>query len=1117
MDVGGWLRGIGLGQYVELFRDNDIDGDVLRQLTGDDLKELGVTSFGHRKKLLDAIALLATGPATASGGAGARRQAERRQLTVMFVDLVGSTAMAARVDPEAMSEVLGVYQRTVHATVTRLDGHVAKFMGDGVLAYFGWPMAHEDEAERAVRAGLAIVGEVARLSVLGEPTSCRIGIATGLVVVGDLVGEGASQEEAVVGETPNLAARLQTLAAPGQVVIAEGTRRLLGEIFDLRTLPPQEVKGIAAPVRAFVVDGERSSDSRFTARAGYRPLPIVGRDQELVLVMERWRLAKAGEGQVVLLTGEAGIGKSRIVAALLEALGQESHVTIRNQCSPYHTDSSLRPVIQHLALAAGFMPDDSAEGRLDKLEALMGTDAPQSREAAALVAELMGLDPNTRYGQPELTAQQRRYRTLQILVDQLIGLGTVNPVLWIIEDGHWIDPTTLELVELALDRLARARVLLLMTARPTFRHRFGGHPIVTRLALNRLGRNQTAAIMARISDGKALPQGLVDEITLRTDGIPLYVEEMTKAVLESGTLRETPDSWQLDGPVNRLPIPTSLHGSLMARLDRLQPIKEVAQIAAVIGRDFDYRTLATVSGLDDVALRDALEQLVGAELIFRRGEPPDASYTFKHALVRDAAYESLLMRRRQDVHGRVLDVMLADTRQIEAQHPELLALHATEAGRIDIACRYWLAAGERATQRAALTEANAHLSRGLDLARTLPDGDPKRRHELALWVAMGQSLIPARGFAAAETFAAYGRARELCHELGDTAHLLSVLYGTYVSHFQRAELAAAQDVAEALLQHGADHGDPVASMIGYRSRCSVAFQLGRFLAVQDDGLRGLQLYEQTRGNIPIGRFAVDSRIVFLSWMAQAAAITGRRDEARRLVSDMLQCARDLRHAPSMSLSLSRASAFHRFCGETDAVAELAHAQIAIAAQHGFAQDLAGGRFDIAWAQSRHGATDEHVAAMREAIDAYRGTGAFLGVPAQLADLADAVADAREPAEGMRLIDEAMGQAGASGEHWYDAELLRRRGRLRERMSGGDPSPAVADYSAAFERAKEQNAELWALRAASDLARAWHARGAGDGARQLLTATVGGFAADSVDPDLILARNLLDQLGRPPQC
>ena len=618
--------------------------------------------------------------------------------------------------------------------------------------------------------------------------------------------------------------------------------------------------------------------------------------------------------------------------------------------------------------------------------------------------------------------------------------------------------------------------------------------------------------MARISRGKTLPEGLVDEITLRTDGIPLYVEEMTKAVLESGTLRETRDTWHLDGPLSRLPIPTSLHGSLMARLDRLQPIKEVAQTAAVIGRDFDYRTLAAISPLTDEALQDALAQLIGAELIFRRGVPPDASYTFKHALVRDAAYESLLLRRRQEVHGRVLDAMLAGLPETGAQSPELLALHATEAGRAEVACRYWLAAGELATLRAALTEANAHLSRGLEVVRSLPEGVPRLRHELALWVAMGQSLIPAKGFAAAETFAAYSRARDLCDALGDNEHLTPVLYGTYVSYFQRAELTAAHATAEALLRHGVEHGDFVASMIGYRSRCSVAFQRGRFADVQRDGGAGLELYAVAHGVAGIGRFAIDSRVIFLSWMSQAAAIVGRLDEARLQVGEMLAWARETAHAPSIALSMSRACAFHRFCREHAAVRDLAEAQVSLAAQHGFAQDLAAGQFDLAWARARDGPTADAVAAMREAICAYRRTGAYLGVPAQLADLGETLGGAEAPEEGATLIDEALERAATTGERWYVAELLRRRGGLRLRIPGCDARMAEHDCLDGLKAAREQGALLWALRAARDLARIWSARGDRSRAMDLLAPILGRFTEGLDTPDLREAKTLLDELA-----
>ncbi len=517
------------------------------------------------------------------------------------------------------------------------------------------------------------------------------------MVVGDLIGEAEAQERAAVGETPNLAARLQGLARPGQVVVSGSTRRLLAEMFELDDLGQLPLKGLATPVQTFAVRRERSSESRFAARAGPRPLPIVGREQELALLMERWRGAKAGEGQMVLLTGEAGIGKSRITVALIEALAAEPHIRLRHQCSPYHADSALWPVIEQLGLAAGLTPEDAIETRLDKLEALLARGGDKAARAAPLVASLLGIDGEARYGPMELTPQQRRNRTLEALVGQVVGLAGARPVLWVIEDAHWIDPTTLELVELALDRVARSRVLLLATARPSFQHGFGGHPIVTRLALNRLGRAQTAGIMARISRGKALPEELVDEIAARTDGVQLYVEEMTKAVLESGVLRETAEAWHLDGPLSRLAIPASLHDSLMARLDRLQPVKEVAQTAAVIGRDFDYRTPAAMAPLPEAELRDALARLVGAELVFQRGHPPDASYLFKHALVRDAAYESLLKSRRQAMHAALLAVL--ESR--EDAPAELRAQHAEGAGAAGKALRYWQEAGAEALARPA--------------------------------------------------------------------------------------------------------------------------------------------------------------------------------------------------------------------------------------------------------------------------------------------------------------------------------------------------------------------------------------------------------------------------------
>jgi class 3 adenylate cyclase len=786
MDIAAWLRELGLSQYDRAFSENDIDTEVLVELTSDDLAGLGVTSIGHRRKLLASIARLKeanqapsdvgpeAGRSTPSETLRAKsRYAERRQLTVMFVDLVGSTALSARLDPEDMRTIITTYQNMVAGIVMRYDGHVAKYMGDGILCYFGWPNAHEEDAERAVRAALSIVSMMKTLnSPIPEPLLTRIGIATGLVVVGDLIGTGAAQEEAVVGETPNLAARLQALAAPGQVVIGMTTRRLLGDVFDIADLGSQELKGFDGQTAAFAVISERTVESRFEARAGGSVSAMVGRDHELALMLERWRRSKSAEGQVVLLSGEAGIGKSRVTRAMIDAVVAEPHIRLRYQCSPYHSDSPLYPIIQQVTFASGIQPEDSNDDKLDRLEAiLVGTKGDRP-----LIASLLGLDFEERYGALNMTPQQQRARTLQALAGQLVTLAKRRPILFVLEDAHWIDATTLELLDLCLDQIANSKVMMLVTARPTFQHNFGGHPIVTKLALNRLGRDQIAAIISRLTSGKTLPSELLEVIAAKTDGMPLFVEEFTKTVLESGELRETDSAFELIGHLDHLTIPSTLYDSLMARLDRLQPIKEVAQTAACIGRDFDYRLLKVVSPLDDLALRDALERLVKAELIFQRGAPPEASYTFKHALVRDAAYDNLLKTRRQKIHANLVTAF----EDMDAV-PELIAHHATIAGMSAKAIDYWLKAGERASEQSAVVEAVRHLYRGMELLLEIPEGPPRDQKELNLRIALGGPLIATRGYAFSETADNYARARQLCERLGEHRKLLPVIIAVRLS------------------------------------------------------------------------------------------------------------------------------------------------------------------------------------------------------------------------------------------------------------------------------------------------------------------------------------------------
>jgi class 3 adenylate cyclase len=753
MDVLVWLRSLGLGKYEAAFRENEIDETVLPSLTEEHLKQLGVTALGHRVKLLDAIAALRGGATTSASSIDAAAppaapsappedRAERRQVTVMFSDLVGSTALSARMDPEDLREVISAYQKCVAETVQRSGGFVAKYMGDGVLVYFGYPQAHEDDAERAVRAGLELIVAVGALKT-HAPLQTRVGIATGLVVVGDLIGSGASQEQAIVGETPNLAARLQGVADPNSVVIAESTRKLLGNLFELENLGGKDLKGVIGSVQAWAALRPASVESRFEALHATSLTALVGREEEIELLMRRWARAKSGEGQVVLLSGEAGIGKSRLTATLLENLSSEPQTRVRYFCSPQHTDSAFYPIIGQLERAAAFARDDTPVLKLDKLDALLAL-ASAPKQDGALIAELLSIPNDGRYPKLDLTPQQRRQKTLDALNAQMEGLSRVRPLLMIFEDAHWADPTTLEVFGRCIDRIPNIRVLLLVTFRPEFQAPWVGRPHVASLMINRLTEVEANAMIDRVVGNKLLPVKLRRDIIERTDGIPLFVEEMTNAVLEaSGEAAAERTVAAIPSQVRE--VPSTLHASLMARLDRLGRAKEIAQIGAAIGREFSHDLLAAVVQSEATS---AIDRLVDAGLLFRQGMPPDATYLFKHALVQDAAYSTLLREPRRALHARIADILESKFTEIADNQPELLARHYTEAGQIEKAANLWGKAGQRSLERSALVEAVAQLTRALDQIAMLPATPALRRDEIKLQVALINPLLHVKGYAA---------------------------------------------------------------------------------------------------------------------------------------------------------------------------------------------------------------------------------------------------------------------------------------------------------------------------------------------------------------------------------
>ena len=1109
MDIDDWLRGIGLTQYAGLFRANDINAELLPRLTADDLKDMGVAALGHRKKLLEAIAALGAATEAHSPPWVAVAQpfaAERRQLTVMFVDLVNSTPLSAELDPEDMRELIRTYQNTVAGEITRFEGYIAQFLGDGVLAYFGWPRAHEEDAERAVRAGLAVTAATSRLKTpSGKALQTRIGIATGVVVVGDLIAEGATQRYAVVGETPNLAARLQGVADPETVVIAGTTRHLLGDLFVLRDLGLQEFKGIPEPTPAFAVLSERALESRFAARQAGGVAPIVGRDQELALLRERWRQARSGEGQVVLLTGEAGIGKSRITEALLDAVGCEPHFLVRYQCSPYHVDSALYPVIQHLGHAAGFTAEDSAERRLDRLESLFATAVHDVAEAAPLIAALMGLDGESRYGALTLTPQQRRNRTLAVLVHQLAGLATRKPVLWVIEDAHWIDPTTLELIELALDRSQGARVLLLITARPTFVAPFAGHPVVTRLTLNRLVRAATQSIVARITRGKRLPEVLLNEIVARTDGVPLFIEEMTRAVIESAALREDADGYHLVGPLSASAIPTTLHDSLMARLDRLQSVKAVAQTAAVIGRSFDHPTIAALAGLPEGELGEAMRRLVESELVFRRGTPPDATYLFKHALVRDAAYESLLKANRIALHARLLDVL---ERSGEAA-PEVKAQHAEAAGLVERALGYWEQAGGRAQARPAYREAIASFENAIRLCRALSDGVEWKRREQGLQLQLGQALIANRGYQALPTLRAFERALALAEEVGDVTLQIPAMYGQWASKYVR--VADSSNLAQRFAALAGTQPETGPRLVALRTVALERFHEGRFKESLALARRSLEAYDPVAHHDLAHRFGHDPRTAAASYEAWNLWYLGFPDQAARASEDNLRWTRQVDHANTTGFCLCFGvllpNIWLRRPGRVDSAAREA---LRLSEDNAMALWHAWARIHLGWALSQLGTApglDEIEAGLREARQI--GAGRFESFHLSLA--ADACARAGRRDEARASIDRAFAALAEGRDLAFAAELHRTRATLALRHDAGGRDAAEADLRRALEIARQQEAPSLELRAARDLASVLAERGERQEAHDLIAPIYGWFTEGFDTADLKEAKALIDKL------
>ena len=1040
-------------------------------------------------------------------------RAERRQVTVMFCDLVGSTALSARMDPEDLREVISAYQKCVTDTVQRFGGFVAKYMGDGVLVYLGYPQAHEDDAERAVRAGLELTTAVSGLKTHAA-LQTRVGIATGLVVVGDLIGSGASQEQAIVGETPNLAARLQGVAEPNSVVIGESTRNLLGNLFELEDLGAQDLKGVTGPVRAWAALRPASVEGRFEAFHPSGLTELVGREEELDLLLRRWSKAKIGEGQVVLLSGEAGIGKSRLTAALLERLASEPHTRLRYFCSPQHTDSAFYPIISQLERAAGLAHDDTKQAKLDKLDAVLAQTSTPIQDAA-LFAEMLSLPNDGRYPALDLAPEERRQRTQEPLTAQLTGLTRQRPVLMIVEDAHWVDPTSLEVFGRTVDQIKTLPVLLIVTFRPEFNAPWAGRSHVTSLALNRLGEREATAIIARLVGNKELPADVMVEIVERTDGIPLFVEEMTKSVLEAGGEARHAAAAV---PSPTLAVPASLHASLMARLDRLGPAKEVAQIGATIGREISHALLAAVVRKPKAELTSALDRLIAAGLLFRQGVPPHATYLFKHALVQDAAYGTLLREGRRALHARIVETLEREFVDISEARPELMARHSTEAGLIEKAAAFWGKAG-RSLARSALVEAVEQLTRALDQIATLPSTPARRREQIKLQVALITPFIHVKGYAAPETKSAAERARLLIEQsdvLGEPTEdpllLLSVLYSFWTASYVAFNGDAMRNLAVQFLSLAEKQGATLPLVIGHRLMGHSLMLTGNIAEGRAHYDQSVALYDPTVHRPLATRFGQDAGVATLCFRSLALWLLGYPDAALADAKQALREARDIGQAVNLFFALLHTSLTHIQCGDYAVANAEADELAALTNEKGSSFWKAHGMSMQGCLFALTGKASDAVQMITSSIAALRSTGTTQWIPLHSSYFARAYAELGQFDDAWRSIGEAMTAVETTKERWWEAEVNRTAGEITLMSPERDAAKAQAYFEWALAIARQQQAKSWELRAAMSLARLWRDQGKAQQARELLAPVYGWFIEGFDTLDLKEAKALLEELA-----
>jgi class 3 adenylate cyclase len=1112
MDVRTWLGSLGLDQYEALFREHRIEADVLPELSDAHLRDMGIP-LGHRLRVLRAVRQLA-GDLSGSVQPALQDGAERRHMTVMFCDLVGLAALTWQLEPEDMADLIRAFQGSVAAAVARFEGHVARWVGDGATIYFGYPRAHEDDAERAARASIALIEAVEDLRRERDvPIEMRVGISTGLVVVGELIGEGEARERGVVGDTANLAARLRSLAEPGSILASESTRRLLGNKFELKALGPQTLKGFNAPVAAWRIVRERENVSRFEAARSGVLTPFIGREQEIALLVDRWDRAAGGEGQIALLSGEAGIGKSRVLAMLRERIGEQHHWVLRYQCSPHHVNDAFYPVIGQLWHAADFVGGEPAELRLSKLEGLVETAGTGRDEFVPYLASLLAIPTGQRYPALDIEPTELKERTIGTLITMTASAAKQAPLLMIVEDIHWLDPTSLDLTNRLVEQMRHLPILLVATARPEFIAPWTGLDNFTAVPLSRLERDQAVTMVDRMTSGKKLPPEVLDQILAKTDGVPLFMEELTKSVLESGLLREENGVYVLASALTPLAIPSTLHDSLTARLDRLSPVKETAQIGAAIGREFSQALLEAVSPIKGAALQEALRQLMDAELIHMRGTPPKASYVFKHALVQEAAHASLLRSRRQRIHA---DIALALQRRVSGQEcpPATIAHHFTEAGLSKEAAQSWLAAAEFALSQSAPAEAEHHASAGLALIPSIEAGAERDALALGLLVARANALVPLKSISAPETFSAMTEAKQaLDRGVGTDLQRVSILFGLCSATTLMARLQQAFNLAHQIIDISERQEDPTHRLVAYRMLGTNRYFAGQHHDALESLQNGKKYRDPYRQRALSYRFGWDPSLAILSFEGLVRLSLGLLDSAAR-VSELV-----MSELPNHGHATTIASA--TFCAKTwpelvlGDLEGLEHDSAKLAAyctEKKVEQIRLLASFHCAYARAMRDPTEHNIAAQRFALDAVRRSGGVIGSSLNISNLAEVSLVAGDWKRAEADLADGFAFVEQSGEQYWLPDLHRLRGQLALHQPVPDHARAEACFTTAIDVARRQHARLLELRATTDLARLWRATRPDNDLHALLQPVLSAIEGGETARDVRKARSLLN--GQP---